>query len=394
MDGTVGSRPSHYDALGLTPGASEEEIARAFATKMNAFRWHPAGAAAHVWIAYETLRDRIKRADYDRSLGLVPQRQQVWSMAVSQQHWTPFIASPSTSRTDGVSPEPKAESRAEPCANAPEPAGAPVDPRLESIAATVRELANPARREVPDNPRPPLLVSRRPEREADSLEPVIHQILSTGRSEKENLRYAEGTAFEWKRPVQIVGGLILGAGIFGVVLGLSARDNPAAAEAQSIPAAHSAAEKLHSSPSPPPAEPLAETTASQREATETADLFSSTSKRLVIRRPAPFSAMRSATRSPTAESSAVDNPPEAAASDDQAAADPLAPQPAAAKLPLSNSVIAHTIDRIGYRCGEVASTAPVEGAAPGTFSVTCSSGQTYQATPLHGRYRFRRSGRD
>ena len=85
MAGTLSERPSHYDALGLTPAANDDQIARAFATRMKAFRWHPAGAAAELWIAYEMLRDRIKRADYDRSLGIVPQRPKSWSMAVTHR---------------------------------------------------------------------------------------------------------------------------------------------------------------------------------------------------------------------------------------------------------------------------------------------------------------------
>jgi hypothetical protein len=56
-------------------------------------------------------------------------------------------------------------------------------------------------------------------------------------------------------------------------------------------------------------------------------------------------------------------------------------------------VVARTIDRIGYSCGGVASTSPVEGEAPGVFKVTCTSGQSYQAKPVNGRYRFRRLGK-
>jgi hypothetical protein len=64
-------------------------------------------------------------------------------------------------------------------------------------------------------------------------------------------------------------------------------------------------------------------------------------------------------------------------------------QPVAASLPLPDAVVARTIERIGYSCGKV--TGAVAGASPGVYQVTCSSGDTYQATPVHGRYRFRRS---
>jgi hypothetical protein len=62
-----------------------------------------------------------------------------------------------------------------------------------------------------------------------------------------------------------------------------------------------------------------------------------------------------------------------------------------AKMPLPDAVIARTIRRIGYACGEVASTSAVEGQA-GVFDVTCTSGLSYRAAPVHGRYRFRRVG--
>jgi hypothetical protein len=62
-------------------------------------------------------------------------------------------------------------------------------------------------------------------------------------------------------------------------------------------------------------------------------------------------------------------------------------------MPLPSAVIARTIHRIGYPCGQVAATSAVDG-SPGVFNVACSSGQSYRATPIRGRYHFRRvSGR-
>ena len=58
---------------------------------------------------------------------------------------------------------------------------------------------------------------------------------------------------------------------------------------------------------------------------------------------------------------------------------------------MATTLVARTIERIGYSCGQVASTSAVEGAA-GVYKVTCTSGQTYRAAPVHGRYRFRRWG--
>jgi hypothetical protein len=66
-----------------------------------------------------------------------------------------------------------------------------------------------------------------------------------------------------------------------------------------------------------------------------------------------------------------------------------APEAVAAGLPLPKSVIARTIDRIGFSCGSVASASAVEGSA-GVFRIDCSSGQSYRAAPVQGRYHFRR----
>jgi hypothetical protein len=66
----------------------------------------------------------------------------------------------------------------------------------------------------------------------------------------------------------------------------------------------------------------------------------------------------------------------------------VAAAPAAASLPLPKAVIARTIGRIGYPCGAVASASA--SGAPGVFTVTCTSGHSYRAAPVHGRYHFRR----
>jgi hypothetical protein len=73
-----------------------------------------------------------------------------------------------------------------------------------------------------------------------------------------------------------------------------------------------------------------------------------------------------------------------------------APQPVAveaaasstARMPLGDAAVARTIRKIGYPCGSVASTAAGSGA--GVFVVTCTSGHSYRAAPINGRYRFRR----
>lgn len=60
------------------------------------------------------------------------------------------------------------------------------------------------------------------------------------------------------------------------------------------------------------------------------------------------------------------------------------------RLPLPNALIARTIERIGYACGAVAEAVPVEGDGRGTYKLTCTSGRSYRASPVNGRYHFRR----
>jgi hypothetical protein len=83
-------------------------------------------------------------------------------------------------------------------------------------------------------------------------------------------------------------------------------------------------------------------------------------------------------------------PVEADASE-PAVAEPAPPEATAAALPLPNSVVARTIERIGYSCGKVASTSAIEGSS-GAYTVTCTSGQSYRAAPVRGRYHFRKIG--
>src|SRR5206468_7966601 len=67
---TVKTRPNHYEVLGLTPDATGDEIARAFAREVSMFRPQPLGGVAGAGIAYAVLRDPAKRRAYDDSLGL------------------------------------------------------------------------------------------------------------------------------------------------------------------------------------------------------------------------------------------------------------------------------------------------------------------------------------
>lgn len=362
MVSTVKSRPNHYEVLGLLPTASQEEIAAAFVRAMSMFGARPVAVAAHIGVAFEVLRDPVKRRAYDRSLGLIgePEPRQ-WSFV--RQSWAPLIASASMSAPSQVEPHVTAEPQPE----------APAEPKPDLFEA-------PALRERPAPGRV------REAREA-GLDTVIADILKVGRDEKERLRNADRGRFDWNRPLLLVSGLLVAAGTIGAVAGLSVTHNEEAARAEPAVTVGLPDVPKQRNIAAAPAAPVA--TASEEQAAWPARAHAprprtsrSFERQQDAASPAPPVGGSEAAQ-PSAEAGAI-------------AQDPLAPQPAAAaqpvaaSLPLPNKVIARTIERIGYSCGEVASTEA--GEAAGVFKVTCSSGQTYQATPVHGRYRFRRSG--
>jgi protein TonB len=95
MVSSVKSRPNHYDTLGLMSSASDDDIQEAYAdfvTRIRrATRMHPREVterSREVLIAYKTLRDPIKRREYDASLGLA-------SKSKRQRKAAPFIAATS-----------------------------------------------------------------------------------------------------------------------------------------------------------------------------------------------------------------------------------------------------------------------------------------------------------
>lgn len=79
-----------------------------------------------------------------------------------------------------------------------------------------------------------------------------------------------------------------------------------------------------------------------------------------------------------------------------AAAEIAIPQPSGepaaqpARSPLPEPVLARTIERIGYSCGEVVGTERVEGPRGAVYRINCSSGETYRGTTKRGRMYFRR----
>jgi hypothetical protein len=213
--------------------------------------------------------------------------------------------------------------------------------------------------------------------------------------EQDSVPAGEDRPIDWKRPALALGGLVVAAGLIGTMAGVSVKDSEDAA---------------HSQPALTVAVPTAKPTAN---ATPAEPAPAMASAEVPLERPVQPAAFAPRTRRPVAPpaasppvssfadaaveqsqsiaTGAADTSPAEVASDQPATEAPAAAQSVAAAMPLSNSTVARTIERIGYSCGNVASTAAVEGAA-GAFKVTCSSGQSYQATRLHGRYRFRRLG--
>lgn len=93
MFGSVKARPNHYETLGLTPSATGDDIAKAFATRMQIQITGPEEADDHalkLFAAYETLRDPFSRQIYNAELGLAPEPRHPESAV--EHRVAPFIA--------------------------------------------------------------------------------------------------------------------------------------------------------------------------------------------------------------------------------------------------------------------------------------------------------------
>jgi hypothetical protein len=350
MVSTVKSRPNYYEMLGLTPSAAGDAIAHAFARTTSAFRPHAFGGITELCIAYETLRDPAKRRAYDESLGLAPEPKIPPVTLPASAH---FMQRPAVAFV--APPEPKGEpKRQEPVVQRPTVAIAPPpEPKV--------------------GPKPPEPVMRRPV-QLDS--PMSRQ-----------LAFSEVNVgvrpIEWKRTGTIVGGLAAAAVFVGVFIGWWSGSS---AEASDQPQRAVSAARQPEKPLPTFSELWPEPAPSAVEARADQPRRAVATRSRVQR-----NSHRPQLAASEAESQLIQPPPELA---DSAAADPLAPEaapapPVAASMPLPHKAVARTIDRIGYSCGQVASAMPVDGAA-GVYKVTCTSGQSFQAKPVNGRYRFRR----
>jgi len=378
MSTTVKSRPTHYDVLGLTPGATADEIAKAFANELR--RPRPFGSLAEVTVAYETLRDRIKREAYDVSLGLKPKPA---SPPPAAPEWSSYSmrasASPAPQSAKGPSP------RAVPKADPPPRAEARPEPKVSPFvaAASPGEPTNADFREARPKPSEPVEQLRRPEA---AVKPRLDH--SPGGDllhfdEAQRFRFDRAELSQWKLPALGAGALILAVTV-GAWTGLEAgNDNEQALAENSVtmkvPAAKPLPEIAGSPLTIPPSEAEVEPQQPRRPAATPAG---------VERARQPLQNDLPDTQDETAQSSLSELSEVGA---EQATDESQAIQATAAKLPLPNAVIARTIGRIGYPCGQVVSTTSMDG-APGTFKVTCTSGHSYRASPVRGRYRFRRLG--
>lgn len=372
MATAVKARQNHYEVLGLERGASLEEIARAFAGGMR-LGAKSVGATAQLCTAYETLRDPERRRAYDESLD--PKREtSPWGIAASQWSGGPYMMSAAASPAPAPAPQPRPDPAA-PFIAAPPRAPVSTEAPPSRAQELLQRLEQQRRPEIPSIPEPE--PPREPAPSADAgLEQVIADIRTLGRADSDRLRGGQGRAFAWKRPAVALGGLVAGVGTLGALAGLSVAGHEQAVQAEAavsvaLPLAKPALAGNPRRSDPAPAADLEP----QRQARAAAP-------RRIVQPPAPPRLARSEDQ-PLAQAPTQPAFEEAAATTDAPAV--------AAQMPLPASVISRTIERIGYPCGGVASTAPVEGSG-GVFTVTCASGHSYRAAPVGGRYRFRRLG--
>jgi len=357
MVSTTAARPTHYDMLGVEPDATAEEIAKAFAREIGMFRVRPVGGLAEVGVAYETLRDPARRRAYDLAMGFAPEPPK--EPAVPE--WAPFLMRASAHPVERRAMDPlhRPARRAEPEPQVrPEPA---VDPRLAAIAASVRELAK-------ERPAPPAPKAEPP---APKAEPPRAAPIELRFEEHE-----EHAPVEWKRPAMIAGGLVAAVALIGAWAGVKAGND---AQAQTLESRVTTA-LPHAKPA---------STAEDDSPLTFAEATPTRRARAVhrVQRQAP---KRHALSQQELEELA---PVEVGHQATDGAATPAvterpAPVVTQAKMPLPNAVVARTIGRIGYACGSVASVVAGEGA--GVYNVTCTSGHTYRAAPVRGRYHFSR----
>lgn len=381
--------PSHYEVLGLSPAASQDDIARAFATAMSMFGVRPVAVVAHISQAFEILRNPEKRRLYDRSIGVEPKQQPYqWRLSIAPQPPAPFITAgmPGNTRTPAeravlAEPQGTEEHHSSLLSDAQD-----ADAKLSALIRSLHALAEPTVRPQPTAPIHPPEIERRPRKAPDDgAVPSVAYVPPIRQADQALLRTADHP-FDWRRPLLTLGGLVLGAGLIGTVAGLSIPTDPQAAVTAPLPAVKARANAALS----PPREAASSVADEVRSQDHNAPRLPPPVSR-VKRSPAHWHSSYHAKPQPTDAQLADAAGPgrNVESTGDPLAAEVAAPQPVASKLPLPKSVIERTIEKIGYACGSVSSLTPIEG-APGVFTVKCASGYSYRAAPVGGRYHFRR----
>jgi hypothetical protein len=334
-------RPTHYETLGLSPTASTDDITRAFVRKMGALTPRPVAELAQLSVAYETLRDPKRRRAYDESLRPAPMPEPRYAV-----QWKP-------------APAPKAASALV------ERLSRPVDPEPQVVQAERSALDSSGLRQARATPEP-------------QSRPIRHD----ERIERAALGRSETNSIDWTSLAAALALPVLGVAVLGAVAGWAA--TIADVPEQSHPSRSIALPKAEPKLPISDASVLAPST-SQEGLGPRARIEEATSIKRSVRsvKPTTTASEEAGEKLDSAQSEAAVPEPtiETAAATEAVST---------ASMPLSNQTIARTIGRIGYSCGEVMSTAPVENEAAGVFKVTCSSGQSYQARPVGGRYHFRR----
>jgi hypothetical protein len=379
MATAVKTRPNFYEVLGLTPAATDAEIGDAFAREIILSRMRAFGGTAHVSIAYETLRDPAKRKAYDESIGIrrEPPPPAILPRAVSFRSSAHFIGAPPLA--ERTPPKPEAKVEEPPVAKAPEPewpvARGPAAARESRIAPFIAASLRRSEEAVA----PPAPVPSPERKPAD-----LPRYLTQPRAAKPVDEATEEPGFDLKRPAVIGGAVIAAVAVIGAWAGIQAGNEVEAADES--PATNQVTVAV------PEATVVSEPTAEAARALPSGD-YRRRAPVVAARReqPAPVVAEPKPAVTATAQTGPFDSEPTiaAATAPEQPAEESRLIEAAAKNLPLSHAAIAQTIRRIGYPCGQVASTSQILG---GMYRVTCTSGDSYRAAPVHGRYRFKRLG--
>jgi hypothetical protein len=253
------------------------------------------------------------------------------------------------------------------------------EPAAPFIAASLPEAA-PAEAHVRDEPAP--VAEGSTARHDGDLDRLLGQLQQLRGSKTPGQIESGQEPLRINRTMGVVGGLLAGTVAIGVWAGANAGNSqpeqPAQATTVAVPPAKPAPGAMLSPPPEMPRLAAFKTTPDPGARPEAAAARSTRREhRHAVRSAVPASSLVEVADSSIADGVSLDTAP-------------AAPTAAAARMPLPNSVIARTIHKIGYSCGSVASTSPVESGASGTYTVTCTSGQSYQAKPVGGRYRFSR----